>query len=192
MAVSLTKGQHAPLAQGLNQILVTLGWQERKDSNEKFDLDASCFLLGENGKVRSSRDFVYYKQKDSWGDAIVYGGDVKRGGADCETFKIDLSQIPADVAKLVFVVTIYKGRQKYQNFGMLESAFINIVDVAVDDAIAQFYLTADASKEIAVIFGELYRKNGAWRFRALGEGFNSNDPNCRHELQALARHYGAL
>ena len=190
MAVSLIKGQRAQLPQGLAKIKVTLGWKEPENS-QTYDLDASCFLLGENDKARSSRDLVYYNQKDSWGDVVVYGGDVKAGG-DCETFDIDLSRLPADVAKLVFTVTIFGAREKKQKFGDLESAFINIVDLTSGGAIAQFYLTADAAEEIAVIFGELYRKNGEWRFRALGEGFNSGDPNCRHELQALARHFGVI
>ena len=185
MAVSLTKGQNAPLAAGLTNILVGLGWDPRSDAGDAFDLDASCFLLGANGKVRSSRDLVFYKQQQPWGDAIVYGGDNKTGvgDGDDETVVIDLAQIADDVEKLVFTVTIYKATERRQNFGMVDSAFIRVVDKALDNELARFDLTHDARSEKALVFGELYRRDGAWRFRALGDGFDG-------ELQDLARHFG--
>ncbi|MBQ2790859.1 MAG: TerD family protein, partial [Thermoguttaceae bacterium] len=113
MTISLTKGQNAALGGGLARISVGLGWDPRQDAGDEFDLDASCFLLGENGTVRSQRDLVFYKQSSSVCGSVVHGGDNRDGvgDGDDETFDINLSTIPADVAKLVFVVTIYKANE---------------------------------------------------------------------------------
>ena len=185
MTISLSKGQNAALAGGLSRILVGLGWDPRQDAGADFDLDASCFLLGENGKVRSQRDLVFYKQKSSVCGSVVYGGDNRDGvgDGDDETFNVNLSTIPADVAKLVFVVTIYKASERKQNFGMVKSAFIRVVDQIKGEETVRFNLTDDARNEKAVIFGELYRKEGAWKFRALGQGFDG-------ELPELAKSFG--
>ena len=185
MAISLIKGQNTPLAGGLSRILVGLGWDPRQDEGDEFDLDASCFLLGENGKVRSQRDLIFYKQERSACGSVVYGGDNRDGvgEGDDETFNVDLSTIPADVAKLVFVVTIYKASERKQNFGMVKSAFIRVVDQIKGEETVRFNLTDDARNEKAVIFGELYRKEGAWKFRALGQGFDG-------ELPELAKSFG--
>ncbi|MBQ6826443.1 MAG: TerD family protein [Thermoguttaceae bacterium] len=192
MAISLIKGQNTSLSNGLSQILVGLGWDPRQDAGDEFDLDASCFLLGENGKVRSQRDLVFYKQSSSVCGSVVHGGDNRDGvgDGDDEEFNVDLSTVPADVAKLVFVVTIYKANERKQKFGMVDSAFIRVVNQTNNEEIVRFNLQDDARDEKAVIFGELYRKEGAWKFRALGQAFDSGDPNCRHELQALAKNYG--
>ncbi|MBQ7814755.1 MAG: TerD family protein [Thermoguttaceae bacterium] len=192
MAISLVQGQNAPLTGGLSRILVGLGWDPRSDGGPKFDLDASCFLLGENGFVRSQRDLVFYGQTQSACGSVVYGGDNRDGvgDGDDETFDVDLTRLPADVAKLLFVVTIYKAGERKQNFGMVDSAFIRVVDQTTGEELVRFDLTEDACREKALIFGELYQRDGAWKFRALGEGYESGDPDCRHELQALARRYG--
>ena len=185
MTISLTKGQNAALGGGLARISVGLGWDPRQDAGDEFDLDASCFLLGENGKVRSQRDLVFYKQSSSVCGSVVHGGDNRDGvgDGDDEEFNVDLSTVPADVAKLVFVVTIYKAGERKQNFGMVESAFIRVVDKLSGEETVRFNLTDDARSEKSVIFGELYRKEGAWKFRALGQGFDG-------ELPDLAKHFG--
>lgn len=185
MSISLVQGQNAPLNEGFSRLLVGLGWDPRVGAGEKFDLDASCFLLGENGRVRSQRDLIFYKQTTSACGALVYSGDNRDGvgEGDDETFDVDLTRLPADVAKLVFVATIYKAGERKQNFGMVNSAFIRVVDQTTNEEIVRFDLTEDACCEKSLIFGELYQRNGAWKFRALGEGFPG-------ELPDLAQHFG--
>jgi len=185
MTISLIQGQNAPLTEGLSRLLIGLGWNPRVGAGAEFDLDASCFLLGENGRIRSRRDLIFYKQTASACGAIVYGGDNRDGvgDGDDEKFDVDLTRLDADVAKVVFVATIYKAGERKQNFGMVDSAFIRVVDQTTDEELVRFDLTEDACCEKSLIFGELYRRGGVWKFRALGEGFPG-------ELPELAQHYG--
>ncbi|MBC7796282.1 MAG: TerD family protein [Pyrinomonadaceae bacterium] len=176
MAISLAKGGNVSLskeAPGLQHISVGLGWDARATDGAAFDLDASLFMANETGKVRSDADFIYYNNKTSADGSVVHQGDnlTGEGEGDDEQVEIDLAKVPADVAKISVAVTIHEAESRKQNFGMVSSAFIRVVNKANSGEIVRFDLSEDFSTETAVIFGELYRNGAEWKFRAVGQGF---------------------
>lgn len=176
MAVSLTKGANVNLskeAPGLKTVRVGLGWDTRVTDGADFDLDASVFVLGENGQVRNDQDFIYFNNLSGAGGAVVHQGDnlTGEGEGDDEVVVVSLSQLPPDVARVTFSVTIYEADQRRQNFGMVSNAFIRVVNADGGTEIARYDLSEDASTETAMIFGELYRHGGEWKFKAIGQGF---------------------
>jgi len=188
MALSLQKGGNLSLtkeAPGLSRILVGLGWDPRATDGAEFDLDASAFLLGSNGKVRSDADFIFYNQLKSADGSIEHTGDNRtgEGEGDDELLKVDLDRVPADIDKIVFTVTIHDADARKQNFGQVSNSFIRIVNEQTNAEIVRYDLAEDASTETAMIFAELYRSNGEWKFRAIGQGFKGG-------LKALANNYG--
>jgi len=189
MSVRLKKGGKLLLEKedpDIERILVGLGWKAREDDGDDFDLDASCFLLKENMKVRNDGDLIFYNQTHSENDAVVHTGDDRSGGSgesDDEAIRVDLSKIPAKIEKLSFVVSIYEAEKRRQNFGMIRSAYIRIVNEVTGTEIVRYDLTEEASTDTAMIFGVVYRKDGGWKFKALGEGVSGN-------LEGLCRKYG--
>jgi len=188
MAVSLSKGGNVNLskeAPGLTSILVGLGWDARVTDGQAFDLDASVFVTGAGGKVRSDADFVFYNNKVGDNGSIEHQGDNKtgEGAGDDEAVKIDLSKVSADVEKIVFAVTIHEFEARKQNFGQVSNAYIRVVNQADGKDLARYDLSEDASTETAMVFGELYRNNGEWKFKAVGQGFAGG-------LAALASQHG--
>lgn len=176
MAVSLSKGGNVSLSKevpGLSAITVGLGWDARVTDGADFDLDASVFLLGETGKVRADADFIFYNNKTSSDGSVVHQGDNRTGAGegDDEQVVIDLSKVPADVQKISFAVTIHDAETRKQNFGQVSNAFIRVVNKADDKEIVRYDLSEDYSIETAMIFGELYRNNAEWKFKAIGQGF---------------------
>lgn len=177
MAVSLSKGGNVSLskeAPGLKDVLVGLGWDPRVTDGSEFDLDASVFIVGENGKVRSDADFVFYNNTTGANGAVQHMGDNRdgEGEGDDEQVKIDLSAMPADVKKLVFGVTIHDADARSQNFGQVSNAFIRVVNAAGDKEIVRYDLSEDYSVETAMIFGEVYKHGEEWKFKAVGQGFS--------------------
>jgi tellurium resistance protein TerD len=188
MAVSLQKGGNISLSKadpGLKKIFVGLGWDTRSTDGADFDLDASLFLLNDSGKVRSSDDFIFYNQLTSKCGSVEHTGDnlTGDGDGDDEVIKIDLSRVPADVVKLAITVTIHDADARRQNFGMVSEAFIRVVNEDNGNEIARFDLTEDYSTETAMIFGEIYRHGGEWKFKAVGQGYTGG-------LGQLAGNYG--
>ncbi len=188
MAVSLVKGGNVSLskeAPGLESVVVGLGWDVRATDGESFDLDASCFLLNGEGKVRSDADFIFYNNKTSACGSVQHLGDnlTGEGDGDDEKVVVKLASLPADVTKLSFAVTIHEAEQRRQNFGMVSNAFIRVVNEMDGKEIARYDLSEDASTNTSLIFGELYRHNEEWKFRAVGQGFDGG-------LGALARNFG--
>ncbi|PTX52577.1 tellurium resistance protein TerD [Gemmobacter caeni] len=176
MPVSLSKGGNVSLtkeAPGLTAITVGLGWDARVTDGKAFDLDASVFICGEDGKVRSDADFVYYNNKTALGGAVQHMGDnlTGDGAGDDEQVKIDLSKVPEDVKKLVFAVTIHEAAARGQNFGQVSNAYMRVMNDAGGAELAKYDLSEDASTESAMIFGEIYRHNGEWKMKAIGAGF---------------------
>lgn len=176
MAVSLSKGGNVSLskeAPGLKAVRIGLGWDTRVTDGSAFDLDASVFLLGEAGKVRSDADFVFYNNKNGGNGSVVHQGDnlTGEGGGDDEVVAVSLDDVPADIQKLSFAVTIHDADARRQNFGMISNAFIRVLNEAGGAEIARYDLSEDASTETAMIFGDLYRHNGEWKFKAIGQGF---------------------
>ncbi|MGQ3049532.1 MAG: TerD family protein [Niveispirillum sp.] len=188
MPVSLSKGGNVSLskeAPGLAAILVGLGWDARATDGAAFDLDASVFLLNETGKVRSDADFVFYNNKIGGNGSVEHTGDNRTGAGDGddESVKIDLTKVPVDVTKVAFSVTIHEADTRRQNFGMVSKAYIRVVNQAGGTEIARYDLSEDSSTETAMIFGELYRHNSEWKFKAIGQGFAGG-------LGPLAVNYG--
>lgn len=174
MPVSLTKGQNVSLESGLKNVRIALGRKSRVGDGEVFDLDASCFMLTADGKVRSDSDFIFYGQLQSECGSVEHTGDnLIGGGEDDETLIIQLDKVPIDIQKLVFSVTIYEYDKRKQNFGQVSDAYIRIVNDANGEEVVRFDLSEDACTGTAMIFGELYRRDGAWKFRAVGQGFNN-------------------
>ena len=188
MGVSLQKGGNVSLSEqvpGLKTVRVALGWNERETEGDDFDLDASCFLLSEAGKVRSDRDFIFYNQLKSTCGSVEHSGDnlTGEGEGDAEVLFVHLDKVPADIVKLLFTVTIHEYDVRRQNFGMVDSAYIRIINDENNDEIVRFDLSEDAGTCTAMIFGEIYRHSGTWKFRAVGQGFNDG-------LAQLCRTYG--
>ncbi|BDS28570.1 TerD family protein (plasmid) [Aeromonas caviae] len=181
MGVSLQKGGNVSLTKadaGLKVVMTGLGWDQRVTDGSAFDLDASVFMVGENGKVLSDANFIFYGQKTSPCGSVEHQGDNRtgEGAGDDEQVKIDLSKVPADVKKLVFAVTIHEAEQRKQNFGMVSNAYIRMSNNESQVELARFDLSEDASVETAMIFGELYLNNGEWKFKAVGQGFAGGLP----------------
>ena len=188
MVISLNKGGNLSLSKtdpSLNQVLIGLGWDARATDGADFDLDASAFLLAANDKVRGETDFIFYNQTRSPEGSVEHTGDNRtgEGDGDDEAVKINLAKVPADVQKIAITVTIHDAENRGQNFGQVQNAFIRVVNDQTNVEIVRFDLNEDYSTETAMIFGELYRHNGEWKFRAVGQGYNGG-------LRAMCGQYG--
>lgn len=189
MAVNLTKGQKVDLTKknpGLKKLLVGLGWDVNKYSGqEDFDLDASVFLLGANGRVARDEDFIFYGNTVHASGAVEHTGDNRTGAGegDDESIKVDLSLVPDNIERIAFTVTIYDALARRQNFGQVSNAYIRVVNAVNDEEIIRYDLGEDFSIETALVVGELYRHEGEWRFNAVGSGFQGG-------LEALCRNFG--
>jgi len=188
MGVSLSKGGNVSLtkqAPGLTAVLVGLGWDERTTSGQDFDLDASALMLNAVGRVLSDQHFVFFNNLTSPDGSVEHTGDnlTGAGEGDDEQIKVDLSRVPAEVDRIVFPVSIYEADNRHQNFGQVRNAFIRVVNQADEGELARYDLSEDASSETAMIFGELYRRDGDWKFRAVGQGYSSG-------LAGIARDFG--
>ena len=187
--MKLTKRQKVDLTKGnpgLKKIMVGLGWDVNAfDSGADFDLDAAAFMLGENGKCPTEKEFVFYGNLTHPSESVVHMGDnlTGEGEGDDEQIQVDLSKIPENVSKVAFTVTIYDAEPRRQNFGQVSNAYIRIVDETTGTEIIRYDLGEDFSIETAVVVGELYRHNGEWKFNAIGSGFQGG-------LAALCGHYG--
>jgi tellurium resistance protein TerD len=188
MSISIAKGGNVSLskeAPGLTKILIGLGWDARATDGADFDLDASAFLLVESGKVRGDHDFIFYNQLKSADGSVEHTGDnlTGEGEGDDEAIKVDLSRVPAEIQRIAVAVTIHDADNRKQNFGMVQNAFIRVVNDSDNKEIARYDLSEDYSTETALIFGEVYRHGAEWKFRAVGQGFQGG-------LAPLARNYG--
>jgi tellurium resistance protein TerD len=188
MALTLSKGQNLSLTKtdpGLNNVLIGLGWDPRATDGQQFDLDASIFMLNASGRTRSSDDFIFYNQMKSTCGSIEHTGDNRdgEGEGDDESIKINLSKVPSSIEKLAITVTIDEADARRQSFGQVGNAFIRIVNDITGAEVVRYDLTEDYSTETAMVFGELYRHNGEWKFRAVGQGYAGG-------LKAMCDQYG--
>lgn len=188
MALSLSKGQNLSLskeAPGLVRATIGLGWDARSTTGADFDLDASALLLGSDGKIRTDADFIFYNQTSDAAQSVVHQGDnlTGEGEGDDEQIIVDLSKIPSDVDKVAIVVSIHDADARAQNFGQVRNAFCRVLDSSNDSEIVRYDLTEDYSSETALVFSELYRNGAEWKFRAIGQGYNTG-------LAGVARDFG--
>jgi tellurium resistance protein TerD len=177
MGVTLAKGGNVSLskaAPNLTQVQIGLGWRARSTTGADFDLDASALLCA-NGRVLGDDYFVFYNNLKSPDGSVEHTGDELVGGSggDDETILVDLTKVPPTVDKIVFPVSIYDADARVQTFGQVSDAYIRVLNQTDGAELARYDLTEDASTETAMIFGELYRYNGEWKFRAVGQGYAS-------------------
>lgn len=184
MAISLEKGQRIEI--GLSKVSVGLGWDPNEGSGFDFDLDASAFMLGSNNKLPKDEYFVFYNNQKSPDGAVESTGDDLTGGnsdgGDDETLNVDLTKVDSQVQEIIFTATIYKAEERRQNFGQVRNSYIRIYNSITNEEIARYDLDEDFSIETAVEFGRLYRRNGEWKFEAMGVGNKGG-------LQALVNKY---
>lgn len=188
MGISLQKGGNVSLSRestSLKKIQIGLGWDARSTDGIDFDLDASAFMLTEANKVLSDDDFIFYGQKVSKCGSIEHMGDNKTGSGDGddEIIIIDLTKVPENIKRITICVTIYDGEVRKQNFGQVSNAYMNVLNLDTNNDIARFDLSEDYSTETAMIFGDIYRHNGEWKFKAIGQGYSGG-------LEALCVQYG--
>jgi tellurium resistance protein TerD len=176
VGVSLTKGGNVSLskqAPGLKAVIVGLGWDPRTTAGAEFDLDASALMLNAAGKIISDSHFVFFNNLKSPDGSVEHTGDnlTGAGEGDDEQVKVDLASVPPECERIVFPVSIYEAEARNQSFGQVRNAFIRVVNQADNAELARYDLTEDASTETAMLFGELYRNAGEWKFRAVGQGY---------------------
>lgn len=171
--INLEKGQRIDV--GLEKVCVGLGWDPNTSGGDDFDLDASAFMLGKNGKLPADEYFVFYNNLASPDGAVSSSGDDQTGGnseeGDDETITVDLEKVNPAVEQIIFTATIHKADERRQNFGQVRNAYIRIYDAVNGEEIAKYDLDEDFSVETAVEFGRLYRRDGKWRFEAMGIGY---------------------
>ena len=195
MTVSFQKGPKVSLSKehaGLSKMMVGLGWDEAQKAKGGFfapkpkpiDCDASALLL-KNGRLCDKSDIIYFGNLGHKSGAIQHMGDnlTGAGEGDDEQILVDLSRIPAEYDRIVMVVNIYQAVQRKQHFGMIQNAFIRLVDQRNNAEMCKYNLTDDYSGMTALIFGEIYRHNGEWKFNAIGQA--TTDPG----LGELANRY---
>ena len=188
MAVTLSKGQNVSLSKTdplLKHILIGLGWDARSSDGQDFDLDASVFMTAESGKVPSDDYFVFYNQLKSPCGSVQHTGDnlTGDGDGDDESVIVELEKVPANIRSLFVTVTIHDAETRRQNFGQVSNAFVRLVNHETGQEVLRFDLSEDYSTETAMVFGEVYRHNGDWKFRAIGQGYAGG-------LLALCNQYG--
>ena len=176
MSVSLSKGGNVSLekaAPGMTKMIVGLGWDARATDGVDFDLDASVFLLGADGKVIDDKSFIFYNNLKSVCGSVKHTGDnlTGDGDGDDESIKINLSTIPTTIHKIAISVTIHDAENRGQNFGQVSNAFVRVVDEANGQEVIRYDLSEDYSIETAMNFSEIYRHNNEWKFKAIGQGF---------------------
>lgn len=192
MGINLQKGQKIDLTKGggggLRQVMVGLGWDEAPQTSSggllgalfgsqpaDIDCDASAILCGANGKLADPNNInnsvVYFGNLRHSSGAIVHQGDnlTGAGDGDDEQIMVNIPQIPSYVDKVVFVVNIYQARQRNQHFGMIRNAFIRLVDMDSRTEICRFNLSENYNNMTGLVVGEIYRKNGEWKFNAIGQ-----------------------
>lgn len=189
MAISLQKGQRVDLTKdrpSLKNVLIGLGWDiNHYDGETDFDLDASAFMTKANGKVGNENDFIFYGNLNHVSGSVQHMGDNRtgEGDGDDEVIKVQLDKIPSDYDTISFTVTIYEAEKRLQNFGMVENAYVRLIDEDTGEELVRFDLTEDFSTETALVVAEIYKRDGQWKFAAIGSGYDGG-------LKVLCKEYG--
>ena len=188
MSVNLKKGQRVNLTKGtgITKYRAGLGWDtNRYQGSADFDLDLIAFLCGEDGKCIGEPYMIFYGEGHGTEPekACQYSGDNRTGAGDGddEWLDIDFAKISPKVKKVVIAVSIYDAKARSQNFGLVDNAFIRLIDPATDEELYRYDLTEDFDIQTSVIFGEFYEKNGDWKFVPVGEGYEKELVDLCHE-----------
>lgn len=189
MAVRLSKGQKVDLTKSnpnLKEIIVGLGWASNPAaSNYTYDLDASAFLIGSNGKVKDENDFVFYNNPSGGQGSVKHSGDHKKGSGegDDEQIRINLVAVPPHIERISFSITINDAQMKRQSFGDIKNSYVRILNAGTNELLLKYELGEEFSVETAIVAAEIYRHAGEWKFNAIGSGFQGG-------LAALCRNFG--
>ena len=189
MAVRLSKGQKVDLTKSnpnLKEIIVGLGWASNPaTSSYSFDLDASAFLIGSNGKVKDENDLVFYNNPSGGQGSVKHSGDNKKGSGegDDEQIRINLSAVPAHIERIAFTITINDAQMKHQSFGDIQKSYVRILNATTNELLLNYELGQEFSIETAIVAAELYRHAGEWKFNAIASGFQGG-------LAALCHNFG--
>jgi len=189
MAVKLSKGQKVDLTKSnpnLKEIIVGLGWASNPAaSSYNFDLDASAFLIGPNGKVKDENDLVFYNNPSGGQGSVKHSGDNKKGSGtgDDEQIHINLSAVPAYIERIAFTITINDAQKKRQSFGDIKNSYVRILNASTNELLLNYELGQEFSIETAIVAAELYRHAGEWKFNAIASGFQGG-------LGALCHNFG--
>lgn len=177
MALSLSKGGNINLSKtdsSLKNIIVGLGWDVRETDQETFDLDASILMVAANEKARNEKDLVFYNNKKSTCGAVNHTGDNRTGDGDGddETIHVFLDKVPAEIEKLIIFVSIHDAEKLKQNFGQVLNAFVRLINKDTQEEVTRYDLSEaeDTAIYTSMIFGEIYRYQGDWKFKAVGRG----------------------
>lgn len=177
MSINLSKGQRVDLTKGrpsLNKVLIGLGWDTNKYEGEAdFDLDASAFMLNSDGKSKEG-DFIFYSNLMHSSGSVKHYGDNRtgEGDGDDETIEVQLNKVPSIIESIDITATIYDAKKRLQNFGMVNNAYIRLLDGETNEELMRYDLSEDFSTETSLVFAKLYRHNGEWKFNAIGSGYN--------------------
>ena len=202
MSINLSKGDKIDLKKsnpGLSNILVGLGWDPVQQSGGGFfkslfgggqadiDCDASVFMLNQEGKLSGIKDLIYFGNLKSACKSVLHTGDnlTGEGTGDDEQILVNLDKVPSNIHKLLFVVNIYNCVDRIQHFGMIENAYIRVEDQGNKKEIAKYNLSDNYSEKTTLIVGAIYRKDGSWQFKAIGEG--TKDAGLKEVMQNLDR-----
>ncbi|MDJ0598826.1 MAG: TerD family protein [Crocosphaera sp.] len=187
MAINLKKGQRISLkkeAPGLTKVMCGLGWDVAESKGlfglfkgNDFDLDASVLCLTNNDKLKSKSDIIYFGNLNHSSGAITHLGDnlTGEGEGDDEQILVDLTKMPDDIVKLLFVVNIYKARQRQQSFGQVKNAFVRLVNLGNNKEIARYSLLGEEYEgKTGMILAEVFREEEEWKMEAVGKGLMVN------------------
>ena len=189
MAVRLSKGQKVDLTKtnpDSKEIIVRLSWASNQGgSSQSFDIDASAFLIGANGKVKDENDLVFYNNPTSGQGSVRHSGDNKRGSGegDDEQIRINLSAVPTYIERIAFAITINDAQSKRQSFGDIKNSYVRVLNAQTNEVLLKYELGQEFSVETAIVAAEIYRHAGEWKFNAIASGFQGG-------LAALCRNFG--
>jgi stress response protein SCP2 len=189
LSINLQKGQRVNLEKdgggALNKVIVGLGWDVASGGPD-IDCDASAILCGANGQIIRTGDVVFYNAQKHSSGSVYSTGDNRTGAGegDDEQIIVDLKKVPSEYEKIVFVVTIYEATVRKQHFGLINNAFIRIVDAETNREIMKYNLSENYPGKTAMIFAEIYRKDGKWKFNAIGQATDDDG------IAPVSRRYG--
>ncbi|MEG4105766.1 TerD family protein [Microcoleus sp. S13_C5] len=177
MAMQLSKGERFNIskeAPGLKKIAIALGWQAT-EAGQSYEIDVSAFMLGADGKVPNDKYLIFYNNLQSGDGSVLQSIPEKnnRGQQNKTIYGVILEKIHPEIEEITFAVTIHEADKIKANFSNIKNAFIKITNLDTGSELVRYELKENFWRETAVEFGRLYRKNGEWRFQAVGEGYQA-------------------
>lgn len=176
--ISLEKGQRIDLTKsnpGLQVVGLGLGWDVNAGNGSQFDLDAFAIMLNASEKcaIRDSH-FVHFNNLKVKG--VEHSGDNRtgQGDGDDEVITVNLAELDPSIEHVIFGVNIYQARERAQKFGMVNNAFIRVFDKNTNQEIMKFDLSEEQSTATGMLMGKIYKKDGEWKFNALGTAVNGD------------------